>query len=149
MKLAGLYLFLLTAFSPLSAQQDSLYLAHYALPLQIYSPDTDFLKISDNTGNCHFQGIYQLEGGFSQILYLHAETESLYITLGDSLKVFQLNSNLPELIADFRPPPPSWATRLLWLKHDLEKVFPIIALLIIILIKKHKDKKNQSTIDND
>jgi len=54
---------------------------------------------------------------------------------------------MDKLLADFKPPPPTWLQKLLWLKHDLEKVFPIIAIAIILILKKNKDRKKEAELE--
>ncbi len=129
----------------LFAEPDSLKATHYALNLTIESYDADFLRIYDNHNNFFFQGLYNINDGFFQTLILPVNSESLYVSLGDSLQSFALNPSHDAMTVDFRPPPPSWTKKLLWFKHDLEKVFPILALVIILLIKRQRDRKKQQS----
>jgi hypothetical protein len=128
-----------------ASDQDSLSVTHFALNFTLNSRDDEFLKIADNEENVYFQGLYQSAEGFSQTLILPLSAETLFVALGDSLKVLAIDNTMSELSADFTPPPAPWKQRLLWLLHDLEKVFPIIALAIIFVLKRQHDRKNDNS----
>lgn len=128
---------------------DSLQVTHFALNVYIKSMENGYLKVADNFGNTHFQGIYQPEAPFTQILVLPMNAESLYVALGDSLQVLQIDNNMSELKVKFVEKRAGIKKRLMWLLHDLQTVFPIIALAIIFIIKKQKDKKAATQADEE
>ena len=125
----------------MQAEDDPLQATHFAIDVTIKAYDADFLQINDNKDNSFFQGIYNADRGFEQILILPVNTDTLFITLGDSLKAIAIDPAQERLIVDFTPPPPTWMKRALWLLHDLESVFPFLALVIIFIIKKNHDRK--------
>lgn len=127
----------------LQASPDSLQATHFALDVTVEAYDADFLQICDTQSNCFFQGLYNADKGFNQTLILPITTDSLIIALGDSLKSIAVDPGQEKILVDFTPPPPSWLQRLLWLKHDLESVFPFLALVIIFIIKKNHDRKKE------
>lgn len=121
---------------------DSLAVTHYPLKLEVKSFETDFLKITDQDINVLFQGIYNADKGFSEILALPLNTNKLYINLGDSLQVIEVNKEVASHTVDFRPPAPSWLKRLAWLRTDLEKVLPLLFFVIIAILLKNRKKKS-------
>ena len=131
----------------LQADQDDLQATHFAIDVTIKAYDADFLQIKDNKDNSFFQGVYNADKGFEQILILPVNTDSLFITLGDSLKAIAIDPRQEKIIVDFTPPPPNWTKRALWLLHDLESVFPFLALVIIFIIKKNHDRKKEENED--
>ncbi|MCF7913140.1 MAG: hypothetical protein K9M99_11465 [Candidatus Cloacimonetes bacterium] len=143
MKIIISFLILICLTTSLTAFQDSLPVTHFALEVTIDSYEAELLQIYDDQESCHFQGLFNAGTGFTQTLILPIETESLFVSLGDSLQAIAINSQMDKLLVDFKPPPPTWMQKLLWFKHDLEKVFPIIALVIIFMIKKNKDRKKE------
>ena len=143
-----IFFFLLLYFAVfLQADPDSLQATHFALDITVEAYDADFLQICDTQSNCFFQGLYNADRGFNQTLILPITTDSLFITLGDSLKSIAVDPGLEKILVDFTPPPPSWLQRLLWLKHDLESVFPFLALVIIFILKKNHDRKKEENED--
>lgn len=139
-------LFFVCLLANLYAINDSLLVTHFALDITIESYEAEFLQIYDNMEKCHFQGLYNTSNGFEQTLILPIDTDSIFVSLGDSLQAFEVNSQMDKLLADFTPPPPTWMEKLLWLKHDLEKVFPIIAIAIILILKRNKDRKKENEL---
>jgi hypothetical protein len=133
----------------LAALNDSLLVTHFALEVTIDSYDADLVQIYDDQEKCHFQGLYNASQGFVQTLILPVETDSIFVSLGDSLQAYSVNSQMDKLMADFKPPPPTWIQKLLWLKHDLEKAFPIIAIAIILILKRNKDRKKEAEIEEE
>lgn len=144
MKKAIFMLILTSGFLWGQTALDSLNISHFALNLTVKAPSEGFMKIADNLGNIHFQGLFDPYNDFEQVLVLPLETESIYIALADSLQLFAINDNMSDLRVVFSDKKAGLSQRLLWLKHDLEKVFPIIAFAIIFIIKKHKDRKRQN-----
>ena len=142
-----LFIVIICLTANLAALNDSLLVTHFALEVTIESYDADLLQIYDDQEKCHFQGLYNVSNGFVQTLILPVETDSIFVSLGDSLQAYSVNSQMDKLLADFKPPPPTWLQKLLWLKHDLEKVFPIIAIAIILILKKNKDRKKEAELE--
>lgn len=130
-------------FSLYAVLSDSLAVTHFALNFSLKSYDDGFLRIVDNQENFYFQGMYSAGDGFAQTLILPLSADTLYVALDDSLKVYKINNSMSDLTADFNPAPAPWLQRLLWLKHDLEKLFPILAFVIIFIIKRQHDRKKE------
>ena len=140
-------LFLLTlliVFQLKADFSDTLKVTHFALNFNLTAFEEEYLRIIDNEENVHFQGLLNNSQKFLQTLILPLTVDTLYVALGDSVKVISINNSMDELNVKFRPKVIPWQKKLLWLKHDLEKVFPILAIVIIFIIKKQRDRKRNN-----
>jgi hypothetical protein len=119
---------------------DSLIVTHYAVDIKILAYEDRLLVIRDQELNTLFQGIYNADQGFWETLVMPAGTESLYVSLGDSLKILAVNDQTASLLADFRPPSPDWVQKLAWFKNDLIKAIPILIFFSFFIILKQRDR---------
>jgi len=139
-----IFLFCLLVLFQLNADfADTLKVTHFALDFTLTAYEEEFLRITDNEGNVHFQGLPNNSQEFTQTLVLPLTVDTLYVALGDSIKVLAINNKMDRLDVEFNSAVIPWKTRFTWLIHDLEKVFPIVAIVIIFIIKKQRDRKKE------